>query len=158
MPKNPTLLKLNHNKPMKKPVVEPYLFFGGRCEEAVEFYESALGAKRVMLMRFDEAPEAPPEGMLAPGWEKKVMHAAIYVGETMVMMSDSCGPEAASFNGFRLSIGTADEDEAKRFFDALAAGGSVEMPLGKTFWSPCYGMCTDKFGVGWMVSVVTENP
>ncbi|MES2981070.1 MAG: VOC family protein [Verrucomicrobiota bacterium] len=141
---------------MKKPMIEPYLFFAGRCEEALEFYESALGAKRVMLMRFEEAPDQPPEGMLTAGWEKKVMHAAVFIGDCMVMMSDGCGPEGAKFDGFRLSIGTHCEDEAKRFFNALAQEGSVEMPLGKTFWSPCYGMCTDKFGVGWMVSVITE--
>ncbi len=143
---------------MKKPIIEPYLFFGGRCEEALEFYESALGAKRVMLMRFEEAPDQPPEDMLAPGWEKKVMHAAIYIGDSMVMMSDGCGPEDGKFIGFRLSIGTDCEEESKQFFDALSEDGSVEMPLGKTFWSPCYGMCTDKFGVGWMVSVIAPIP
>ncbi len=143
---------------MKNPVIEPYLFFGGRCEEALEFYESSLGAKRVMLMRFDEAPDQPPEGMLAPGWEKKVMHSAVFIGGSMVMMSDGCGPDGGKFDGFRLSIGTDCEKETKRFFDALSEGGSVEMPLGKTFWSPCYGMCTDKFGVGWMVSVIAGNP
>lgn len=139
-------------------MIEPYLFFGGRCQEAVEFYESALGAKRVMLMRFDEAPDQPPEGMIAPGWGKKVMHSAILIGGSMVMMSDGWGPDSGKFDGFRLSIGTDSEAETKQFFDALADGGSIEMPLGKTFWSPCYGMCTDKFGVGWMVSVIAETP
>lgn len=84
------------------------------------------------------------------------MHAAVTIGESMVMMSDGCGPADGKFDGFRLSIAASCEEQAHRFFDALADGGSVEMPLGKTFWSPCYGMCTDKFGVGWMVSVVAE--
>lgn len=141
---------------MKKPIIEPYLFFNGRCEEAIEFYETALGAQRVMLMRFGEAPEQPPEGMLAPGWEKKVMHAAINIGECMVMMSDGCGTEDGKFDGFRLSICPENEGQAAKFFTALSEGGSVEMPLGKTFWSPCYGMCTDKFGVGWMVNLPGE--
>ncbi len=142
---------------MKKPIIEPYLFFGGRCEEAVAFYETALGAKRVMLMRFEEAPDSPPEGMLAPDWENKVMHAAITIGECMVMMSDGCGSDEGKFDGFRLSICPEDEAQAEKFFAALSEGGSVEMPLGETFWSPCYGMCTDKFGVGWMVNVATET-
>ncbi len=136
-----------------KTVIEPYLFFRGRCEEAVEFYEKALGARRVMLMRFDDAPEQPPEGMLAPGWEKKVMHAAITIGECMVMMSDGCSSDEGSFDGFRLSIAPESEEEAAKIFSALADGGSIEMPLGKTFWSPCYGMLTDRFGVGWMVNI-----
>ena len=137
-----------------KTVIEPYLFFAGRCEEAVEFYETALGAKRVMLMRFEEAPDQPPEGMLASGWEKKIMHAAITIGECMVMMSDGCGSDGGKFDGFRLSIAPETEEEAAKIFSALSEGGSIEMPLGKTFWSPCYGMCTDRFGVGWMVNIV----
>jgi len=141
---------------MKKPIIEPYLFFGGRCEEAVEFYESALGAKRVMLMRFEEAPDSPPDGTLAPDWGKKIMHAAIFIGEYMVMMSDGCGTGTGKFDGFRLSICPENEEQAAEFFSALSAGGSIEMPLGKTFWSPCYGMCTDKFGVGWMVNLQGE--
>ncbi len=140
-----------------KTVIEPYLFFRGRCEEAVEFYEKALGARRVMLMRFEEAPDQPPEGMLAEGWGKKVMHASVWIGETMVMMSDGCGTDEGGFDGFRLSICPENEEEAKTLFTALSDGGSVDMPLGKTFWSPCYGMCTDKFGVGWMVNVATES-
>lgn len=139
-----------------KTIVEPYLYFRGNCEEAVEFYESALGATRVMLMRFEEAPEQPPEGMLAPGWDKKVMHASILIGETMVMMSDGCGTEDGDFNGFSLCLAPENEVEAKKLFDAVAEGGTIIMPLGKTFWSPCYGMCTDKFGVGWMINLPGE--
>ena len=138
---------------LKKTIIEPYLFFGGRCEEAVEFYEKTFSAERVMLMRFEETPDPMPEGILAPGWEKKVMHASFRIGDSMIMASDGCGTEDHKFDGFRLSICPENEAEAKRIFEALAEGGSIEMPLGKTFWSPCYGMCTDRFGVGWMVNV-----
>ncbi len=138
--------------------IEPYLFFAGRCEEALEFYEKALGAKREMLMRFDEAPDPVPDGMMAPGWEKKVMHASIRIGDSVLMASDGCGPADGGFDGFRLSIAPDDEAEATQVFEALSEGGTVDMPLGKTFWSPCYGMLTDKFGIGWMVNVVGETP
>ncbi len=139
-----------------KSMIEPYLFFRGRCEAAVEFYETALGAERVMLMRFEEAPEQPPEGMLAAEWGNKIMHASIRVGGTMIMMSDGCSREGSGFDGFSLSLCPENEIEAKKIFSAISEGGSVEMPLGKTFWSPCYGMCTDKFGVSWMVSIPGE--
>ncbi|MAS93329.1 MAG: hypothetical protein CMO55_09045 [Verrucomicrobiales bacterium] len=141
-----------------KSVIEPYLFFGGRTEEAIEFYGSVLDAKLEMLMRYDEAPDAPPEGMLAEGWEKKVMHASFFVGESRIMASDGCGgEEEGGFDAFRLSIAPETEEEAKKIFDGLAEGGEVAMPLGKTFWSPCFGMVTDKFGLGWMVNVVDPN-
>ena len=141
------------------PSIEPYLFFAGRCEEALEFYESSLGAKREMLMRFDDSPEAMPEGSIPPGWGNKVMHASFLVGGGRVMASDGCGTDEAGFTGFALSLAPADEAEARRLFDALADGGTVEMPLGKTFWSPCYGMLTDRFGIAWMVNVpASANP
>lgn len=138
---------------MKHPIVQSYLFFSGRCEEALEFYKSAIDAKVDMLLRFNESPEPPPPGMVPPGHENKVMHASFHVGETMLMASDGCG-EKQSFQGFSLSLGVATEEEADKYFNALAEGGKVEMPLAKTFWSPRYGMLTDKFGMGWMVSVV----
>ena len=133
--------------------IEPYLFFAGRCEEALDFYEATLGAKREMLMRFDEAPDPLPDGMISPDWGGKVMHASFLIGPSRIMASDGCNADDAGFSGFSLSLAPADETEARRIFDALAHGGSVEMPLAKTFWSPCYGMLTDKFGIGWMVNV-----
>jgi PhnB protein len=132
--------------------ITPYLFFGGRCEEAIGFYRTALGAEVEMLMRFDESPDAPPPGMVPPGFEKKVMHAAIRVRGISLMLSDGC-ETTAKFEGFRLALSVPTEADAKKCFDALAAGGSVQMPLTKTFWSPCYGMVTDRFGLGWMVMV-----
>ncbi|MES2736387.1 MAG: VOC family protein [Verrucomicrobiota bacterium] len=140
---------------MKTSIVQPYLFFSGRCEEALEFYREAIAAKIEMVMRFSESPEPPPPDMLAPGFENKVMHASFRVGDTVVMASDGCG-EVESFAGFSLSLGVATEEEADARFNALAAGGEVTMPMGKTFWSPRFGMLKDKFGIGWMVTVITE--
>ena len=133
--------------------VQPYLFFNGRCEEAIGFYQHAVGATDVSIMRNREAPEPPPPGMLPPGSENKVLHASFRIGETEVMASDGDVSGKVHFDGFRLSLAVADEAEAKRRFDALAHGGKVDMPLGKTFFSPSFGMLTDRFGVGWMVIV-----
>jgi PhnB protein len=138
---------------MKTNVVQPYLFFGGRCEEALEFYRTALGAEVDFLMRYHESPEPLPPGGLPPGFDNKVMHATFHIGGTTLMASD--GSEAgASFSGFSLSLAVPTEAEANRAFAALAGGGEVKMPLGKTFWSPCFGMVKDRFGLGWMVSVM----
>ncbi len=133
--------------------IEPYLFFDGRCEEAVEFYKKALGAEVTMLMRHKDSPEPPPPGMLPPGSENKVMHANLRIGDTMVMMSDGRCQGKPSFQGFSLSIAVPDETQARKLFAALSGGGQVQMPLTKTFFSPCFGMVTDRFGVGWMIIV-----
>jgi PhnB protein len=134
--------------------VQPYLFFEGRCEEAIEFYRKALGAEVTMLMRYQDSPDPPPPGCIAPGSENKVMHASMQIGDATVMASDGrCGGQP-SFQGFSLSLIVPNEAEAKRRFDALADGGQVQMPLAKTFWSPCFGMVADRFGVGWMINVV----
>lgn len=135
-------------------VIQPYLFFNGRCEEAVEFYRNALGAEVEMMMRFKESPEPHQPGMVPPGFENKIMHTSFRVGETTVMASDGCSGEKPSFQGFSLSLSVPSETEADRAFAALAAGGQVRMPLTKTFWSPRFGMVADRFGIGWMVSVM----
>jgi PhnB protein len=137
---------------MKNTLIQPYLTFGGRCEEAVAFYRSALGAQVEMLLRFKESPEPPPSGMMPPSWADKIMHVSLNIGGARIMASDGCG-EAKGFAGFSLSLNLSDEAAAQRAFTALAAGGKVGMPLGKTFWSPCFGMVTDQFGVNWMVTV-----
>jgi PhnB protein len=134
-------------------VIEPYLFYNGRCEEALDFYKKALGAEVQMVMRFKESPEPAPPGMVPPGFENKIMHASFRVGKTTVMASDGCSADKASFEGFSLAVSVATEAEADRVFGALSAGGQVKMPLAKTFWSPRFGMLQDKFGIGWMVSV-----
>ena len=133
--------------------IQPYLFFNGRCEEAVEFYRKALGAEVEMMMRFNENPDPMPPGMLAPGFENKVMHAALRIGGAVLMASDGMAAGETSFKGFSLSIDAPDVAGVDRLFNALAEGGSVTMPPGKTFWSPWFGMVTDRFGVGWMVGV-----
>ena len=133
--------------------VQPYLFFDGRCEEAIEFYKSALGAKVDMMMRFKDSPEPIPPGMCPPGSEQKVMHAALRIGEAVVMASDGMAGGKPEFKGFSQSLNAADEAEADKVFGALGKGGKVTMPLAKTFYSPRFGMVTDKFGVGWMVIV-----
>lgn len=133
--------------------VQPYLFFDGRCEEALEFYCKALGAEVTMLMRFKDSPEPQPEGMCPQGAEEKVMHASFNIGETTLMASDGYCTGKPSFQGFSLSLSAADPAQAERLFAVLADGGQVQMPLAKTFFSPCFGMVADRFGVGWMIIV-----
>ena len=142
---------------MSKTTITPYLFFAGRCEEALNFYREALGAQTDMIMRFNESPEPTPPGMLQAGFENKVMHASFRVGDICLMASDGCD-DKSKFDGFRSALTVPTEAEAHKAFNALTAGGSIQMPLGKTFWSPCYGMVTDKFNVGWMVMVPDEAP
>lgn len=137
--------------------IDPYLFFDGRCEEAIEFYKQALGAEVQMMMRFSDSPVPQPAGMMPPGSENKVMHASIRVGGALIMLSDGrCGGDT-SFKGFSLSLDCPDEATARKFFDALAAGGQVSMPLAQTFWAPLFGMVNDKFGVGWMVGIAAPQ-
>ena len=132
--------------------VQPYLFFDGRCEEAIEFYKKALGAEVKVLLRFKDNPEPQP-GMTPPGAENKVMHANFRIGDTDVLASDGRCLGQPEFQGFSLSLWAKTEAEADRKFAALAEGGQVQMPLGKTFFSPRFGMVADKFGIGWMVLV-----
>lgn len=133
--------------------VQPYLFFNGCCEEAIEFYRKAVGASLEMLMRYKESPEPPPPGQVPPGYDDKVMHASLRIGDSVVMASDGCA-EGAAFQGFSLALGVADLAEAGQRFKALAEGGQVTMPLTPTFWSPGFGMLTDRYGVAWMVMAV----
>jgi len=132
--------------------ITPYLFFGGRCEEAIQFYQSAVGAEVEMMMKFNESPQPMPPGMLPAGFEEKVMHATFRVGETRIMASDGCS-EGSTFGGFSLALNVATITEADQAFAALAEGGKVTMPQTETFWSPRYGMLEDRFGIGWMVMV-----
>ena len=131
--------------------VQPYLFFDGHCEEALDFYKRALGAEVTALMRFSESPDPPPPGMVAPGSENKVMHASFRVGEMEVMASDGRAGGRPEFKGVSLSLFVPSEAEADRLFGVLAEGGQVQMPIGRTFFSPRFGMVADRFGVPWMV-------
>ncbi|MEP9369747.1 VOC family protein [Xanthobacter sp. VNH20] len=135
-------------------LIQPYLTFDGKCEEALEFYKGALGAEVELLMRYSQAPEAPPPGMVAPGSENKIMHVSFKIGESTVMASDGGCRNSTGFQGFCLSLIVKSEAEAQRFFTALADTGQVQMPLGPTFFSPSFGMVTDRFGIAWMVNLV----
>ena len=134
-------------------LIQPYLFFDGRCEEAIEFYRRALGAQVTARMRFKDSPEPHQPGMCAAGSEDKVMHASVRIGDTTLLASDGRCEGRPSFEGFALSLTVSDEAEAERLFGLLADGGQVQMPLGKTFFSPRFGMVSDRFGVSWMVYV-----
>jgi PhnB protein len=138
---------------MKQTLVQPYIFFGGRCEEALDFYRSSVGAVVEFVMRYNEGPPQPP-GRLPPGFEGKVMHTSFRIGESVLMGSDGCEVGQA-YSGFTLSLTFPAEADARRAFSALSAGGAVTMALEKTFWSPCFGMLTDRFGIGWMVTVAS---
>jgi PhnB protein len=133
--------------------VQSYLFFDGRCEEAIEFYRKALGAEVTMLMRFKESPEPPRPGMTPPGSENKVMHASFRIGDTTVMASDGECRGKPNFQGMALSLTVASDAEAERLFAALGDGGEVKTPMSKTFFSSRFGMVADRFGVSWMVIV-----
>jgi PhnB protein len=142
----------------KTPVVQPYLCFEGRCEEALEFYKQAIGAEVPCMMRFKDAP---PGGMSDCGGPPppgdKIMHASFKVGESMLMASDGQCTGTPSFAGISLSLAVKDEAESQKAFAALSDGGQVAMPLAKTFWSPSFGMVTDRFGLMWMVMVLDEQ-
>jgi PhnB protein len=137
----------------KSPTVQPYLFFDGRCEEALEFYKNALGAQVLMLVRYKENPDSSHN---PPGAENKIMHARLTVGGSVIFASDGHCAGKPQFEGFSLSITVDSEAGADRYFNALADGGQVRMPLEKTFFSPRFGMVTDRFGVLWMV-LATPN-
>jgi len=132
--------------------IQPYLFFEGRCEEAIEFYRNALGAEVQMMLRFKDLPEGEP-GMVPPGSADKIMHASLNIGQTKVLASDGRCSGTPGFAGFSLSLTAADAAEAQRVFAALEDGGQVVMPLARTFFSPQFGMARDRFGVQWMVIV-----
>ena len=133
--------------------VEPYLFFDGRCEEALDFYKKVLRAEVTALIRFKDSPDpALVHGGQDPN---KVLHAVFRVGESTVMCSDGRNQGKPNFQGFALSIAVKTEAETKKLFNALADGGRIELPLGKTFFSPSFGMVVDRFGVFWMVLIPT---
>ncbi|SAL65377.1 3-demethylubiquinone-9 3-methyltransferase [Caballeronia peredens] len=139
--------------------VQPYLFFEGRCEEAITFYREHLGAQVVMMMRYKENPEAEKSKAsetasgcgIPPGSEEKIMHAAFTVGDSMLMASDGMCSGKPEFKGVSLSLTASDEQQAEKYFKALSNGGQVQMPMTQTFFAKRFGMVTDTFGVTWMV-------
>jgi PhnB protein len=134
--------------------VLPYLQFDGRCEEAIKFYKTTLGAKVEQLMRFKDAPD---QSMISQGSEDKVMHSCLSIGDTRVMASDGRCRREPNFQGFSLTLMTPSVADAERLFHALEAGGAVQMPLGETFFSPRFGMVVDRFGVSWMILATPEG-
>ncbi|HEX8521353.1 MAG TPA: VOC family protein [Tepidisphaeraceae bacterium] len=135
----------------------PYLNFDGRCEEAIAYYKSALGAEVDMLMRFKDAPKNPSQGCceMPPGTENKIMHAALRIGGSLLMASDCHCQNKPEFKGVSLNLTARDDAQAAKIFAALSDGGSVCVPLNKTFFASSFGVVTDRFGVTWMVAVVT---
>jgi PhnB protein len=133
--------------------VQPYLSFEGRCEEAIEFYKKALGAKVEMLMRFQDAPQGSMPGECGPAVKDKIMHAALKIGDTTVMASDGRMQGKPSFQGISLSLDMKTKDDAERTFRALSEGGQVQQPLIETFFAKAFGMVADRFGVSWMIIV-----
>ena len=135
--------------------VQAYVTFDGRCEEALDFYKKSIGAVVTGLMRWKDSRDKDMKG--PPGYEEKIMNASFRIGETELMADDGMGEKRAEFKGMTLAIEVADDAEAKRVFTALGEGGSITMPLMKTFWTSSFGMLTDKFGVPWMVNVETSK-
>src|SRR5438874_13628619 len=135
--------------------IQPHLCFEGCCEEALEFYRTALGAEVTFLVRFKEMPGPHPPGAIPPGAEDKVMHASFRIGDSTVLASDGRCTGRADFQGVQLALQVPDAATAERLFAALADGGQVQMPLAQTFWSPRFGMVADRFGVTWMVNVTS---
>jgi PhnB protein len=133
--------------------LETYLFFDGKCEEAIEFYKRAIGAEVQTLMRFKDSPEPPQPGCQPPGSENKIMHGSLKIGHANLMVSDGRCTGKTNFEGFGLTLNAKDAVEADKLFAALSEGGQVQMPLAKTFFSPRFGMVVDRFGVLWMVIV-----
>lgn len=133
--------------------VQPYLYFDGCCEEAVEYYKSALGAETTYVTRFKDAPASPSAPPHPPGAENKIMHMSFRIGDLTILASDGrCGGNPG-FRGFSISLTTNDVADAERMFAALAVGGTVQAPLTETFFSPRFGMVADRFGVCWMIMV-----
>lgn len=131
--------------------IQPYLFFEGKCEEAVAFYAKAIGAEPLTMMRFSENPDQQACGMLPPGFEDKIMHGEMRIGEAIVMVSDGMCQREANFDGFMLSIDANDATHAEDLYNKLLDGGEVTMPLGETFFAERFGMVKDRFGMHWSV-------
>jgi PhnB protein len=134
--------------------VQPYLMFEGRCDEALKFYQAAIGAEIQMLMRFKESPD---QSMVSPEAKEKIMHACMRIGDSRVLASDGNCSGSPAFNGVNLTLNASDDAEAEKLFAALAEGGQVRMPLEKTFFASKFGMLADQFGVNWMIIAGPTN-
>ncbi len=130
--------------------VRPYLFLGGRADEAIAFYEKALGGRLLQRLLYKDSPDNPTTNT-APA--ENVMHASLRIGDSTVLLSDGHGAEGARFQGFSLTLSVADDAEVDRRRAALSEGGSVMQAPTKTFFSPRFAMATDRFGVLWIILV-----
>jgi PhnB protein len=137
--------------------IQPYLFFDGRCDEAIDFYKKTLGAEVTFLMRFKDSPDPEAKANCGPGVEDKVMHANMRIRDTELMVSDGRGYGQPKFDGFNLTLNVANAAEANKLFAALSEGGQVQMPLMETFFAESFGMLADKFGVAWMILAAKKN-
>lgn len=133
--------------------IESYLFFDGQAEEAMAFYEQAVGAKLEARIRYADSPEPIPAECMPPGGPQKILHGSLLIDGQRLMFCDGTPDESGGFRGFSLTLQYPTEADVRRVFDKLAEGGSVRMPLGATFFSPCFGQLTDRFGMHWMVMV-----
>jgi PhnB protein len=131
--------------------VTPYLGFEGRCDEAIAFYKSAVGAEVNSLMRFKDMPGGCPEGSPSSTHPEKVMHSELKIGDSLVFLSDGHCTGSTKFEGISLTLAASSDAQAQKIFSALAVEGKVMMPLGKTFFASQFGMLTDRFGVAWIV-------
>jgi len=129
--------------------MESYLFFDGKCKEAFEFYASVLGGKIVAMLPH---AETPAEAAVPPEWRDKIMYARLEVEGQALLASDVPPQQSGRMQGFHLSLSVKTAEEAERIFAALSEGGKISMPLGETFWSPRFGMLTDRFGTPWMIN------
>ncbi len=133
--------------------IQPYLFFRGRCEEAIAYYKETLGAEVLMMMRFKDNPDKPSPDRVPPAFDDKIMHAHLRIHGGEILLSDGMSTGPLDFQCMSLTLTVPDEAEADRVFNALAADGRVQMPIAKTFFSPRFGGVSDKFGVSWMIIV-----
>jgi uncharacterized glyoxalase superfamily protein PhnB/uncharacterized protein YbaA (DUF1428 family) len=133
--------------------IQPYLFFRGRCEEAIEYYSKKLGAEVGMLMRFKDNPDKPDRDKVPASLDERIMHANMRIAGAEIMMSDGMRSGPLDFQCMSLSLAVHSEAEADRIFNALAADGTVQMPMGPTFFAKRFGSVADKFGVSWMIIV-----
>lgn len=131
--------------------VQPFLFFNGRCEEALRFYVDAVGARVTGMLRFSENPDRPPPGVLPAELDDKIMHAIMTIGDTEIMASDGLRISEPTFQGVTLALAVPSAADADRMFDALSEGGEVQLPIHETFFAERFGMAKDRFGVSWMV-------
>jgi PhnB protein len=139
--------------PRAKSTIQPYLFFRGRCEEAIEYYKKTLGAEVGMVMRFSDNPDKPPRDKVPAEMDNRIMHAALRIVGSDILMSDGMRSGPLDFQCMSLSLSVPTGEDADRIFNALAADGTVQMPIGPTFFAKRFGSVADKFGVSWMIMV-----